>query len=194
MAPDAKLIFHDIHIGGTDDDLTPPDDLEGLFLAPYQQGARVRSESWGGDSNSYTTTAKEVDSFSRAYRSFLSIWAAGNQGDQGFFTIGSPATAKNILCVGAQLNSWESDVQLDGTSVHLLITISGSSQRQQIPASWATFGTEKYFTGAIVPASPWDACSPISGEILRGKVAVVQVQLHALLFPLHPIPVLDLLH
>lgn len=47
MAPEAKLVFDDIYANG---DLTPPDDLEhALFPEPYRLGARVRSESWGGD-------------------------------------------------------------------------------------------------------------------------------------------------
>jgi hypothetical protein len=105
MAPEAKLIFDDIYANG---DLSPPDDLEhDLFPEPYRLGARVRSESWGGDSIFYTTSAKEADSFSRFRREFLVVWAAGNDGDLGMFTIGSPATAKNILCVGAQQSTRE---------------------------------------------------------------------------------------
>ena len=109
MAPDAKLIFDDIYAHG---DLSPPDDLEhDLFPVPYNHGARVRSESWGGDSIFYTTSAREADAFSRSHRGFLVVWAAGNEGDLGMFTIGSPATAKNILCVGAQQSTRESMMQ-----------------------------------------------------------------------------------
>jgi hypothetical protein len=57
-APEAKLIFDDIY---KDDELAPPDDLyHDLFRDPYNAGARIRSESWGGDSIFYTLSAREV--------------------------------------------------------------------------------------------------------------------------------------
>lgn len=81
MAPQAKLVFDDIF---KDDTLAPPDDLEAdLYPEPYTIGARIRSESWGGDSMFYTSSARETDSFSRSHREFLAVWAGGNDGDLG---------------------------------------------------------------------------------------------------------------
>ena len=177
MAPDAKLIFDDIY---ANDNLSPPDDLEhDLFPEPYVQGARVRSESWGGDSNFYTTSAKEADSFSRTNRGFLVVWAAGNDGDLGMFTIGSPATAKNILCVGAQQSTRESMKMQEGRSTFLTLTSNTANvEPVQMLAKWAVFGTKREFSGALVLASPLDACNAFSGTQLQGKIALVQVSVY----------------
>lgn len=183
MAPDAKLIFDDIYAHG---DLTPPDDLEhDLFPVPYQQGARVRSESWGGDSIFYTSSARETDAFSRQHRGFLVVWAAGNDGDLGMFTIGSPATAKNILCIGAQQSTRESMMlqEMGSTFVGFSSTASGV-EPMQAHARWASFGAKRDFSGTLVVGSPLDACHAISGNSVRGKIALVQV---GLLHTSHPV-------
>jgi len=36
------------------------------------------------------------------------VVAAGNAGDEGYFSIGAPATAKNCLAVGASMSSKQS--------------------------------------------------------------------------------------
>jgi len=174
MAPDAKLIFDDIYAHG---DLTPPDDLEhDLFPVPYQVGARVRSESWGGDSIFYTTSAQETDAFSRKNRGFLVVWAAGNDGDLGMFTIGSPATAKNILCVGAQQSTRESMMLQATGSTFLSFTSSlAGVEPLQALAKWASFGAKRDFSGTLVVGSPLNACNVISGNAVRGKIVLVQV-------------------
>ena len=79
VAPDAKIIFQDCSKGTAGDMYTPDDLEENLFPEPYTQGARVRSESWGGDSSWYTSDCQEVDSFSFRKRDFLTVWAAGNE-------------------------------------------------------------------------------------------------------------------
>ena len=188
MAPDAKLIFDDIYAHG---DLTPPDDLEhDLFPVPYQHGARVRSESWGGDSIFYTTSARETDAFSRKKRGFLVVWAAGNDGDLGMFTIGSPATAKNILCIGAQQSTRESMMlqEMGSTFVGFTSTIAGV-EPLQAHARWASFGAKRDFSGSLVVGSPLDACTAITGNFVRGKIALVQVDLFLIvllaMLPIH---------
>ena len=172
MAPNAKLVFDDIYADG---DLSPPDDLEhDLFPEPYQHGARVRSESWGGDSMFYTTSAKEADSYSRTKRDFLVVWAAGNDGDLGMFTIGSPATAKNILCVGAQQSTRESMMLTETGS--LFLTLSSTSvgvEDMETLAKWASFGPKGDISGTLVLGSPLDACGPITGNV-QGKIVLVQ--------------------
>ena len=175
MAPEAKLIFDDIYANG---ELSPPDDLETeLFPVPYQQGARVRSESWGGDSMFYTTSAKETDAFSRAKRDFLVVWAAGNDGDLGMFTIGSPATAKNILCIGAQQSSRQSMMQqTQGTIFLTLKAAMPAIEDMTALAKWANFGVKTEVEGSVVLGDPIDACSDASASIVQGKVALVQVR------------------
>src|SRR5207244_4162410 len=75
--------------------------------AAYASGARVGSNSWGTSSNSYLTDAQTHDKRVRdaqtgtaGNQEFSIVFAAGNGGSAAN-TVGSPSTAKNILCVGA---------------------------------------------------------------------------------------------
>jgi serine protease AprX len=102
-----------------------PENLESLFDEAYQAGARIHTNSWGGpakDSNglniagAYTQNAREVDNFAFIHADMLILFAVGNDGEdedgangQGDGkidpdSIGSPASAKNCLSVGASEN------------------------------------------------------------------------------------------
>ena len=78
----------------------------------YQRGARISTNSWGADvSGSYNTDAQLYDSMTRDARGsvagnqeLLFIFANGNAGPS-LGTVGSPATAKNVLSVGASETS-----------------------------------------------------------------------------------------
>lgn len=111
-APDAKLLFQSImDAGGGLGGL--PLDLSELFDEAYQAGARIHNNSWSADTKSfYTFDAREVDEFVHEHPDMLIVIAAGNEGtaqnpfssQPGFVdwqSIGSPATAKNALTVGA---------------------------------------------------------------------------------------------
>ena len=115
-APKAKLFFQSVMdedggLGGL------PLDLSDLFEQAYQEGARIHNNSWGADTNSlYTANASEVDDFVARRRDMLIVISAGNEGqaaermhsDRGFvdwLSIGSPASAKNALTVGASRTS-----------------------------------------------------------------------------------------
>jgi serine protease AprX len=110
-APRAKLVVQSVldgqgGLGGL------PANLTQLFTPPYQNdGARVHSNSWGDSQNAYTEEAREVDEFVWNHRDAVILFAAGNDGsdanangliDAG--SIGSPATAKNCITVGASEN------------------------------------------------------------------------------------------
>lgn len=114
-APAAKLFFQSIMdtkggLGGL------PIDLADLFDEAYQAGARIHNNSWSANTKSYYTfNALEVDEYVDAHPDFLVVIAAGNEGSAknpfntqpGFVdwqSIGSPATAKNALTVGASRN------------------------------------------------------------------------------------------
>ena len=112
MAPAAKLVIQD---GGyaTDNcaDLPalgcPVVDLNPIFQQAYNQGARIHSNSWGDDENNpvkglYTAGSEDSDEFMWNHKDFLLVYAAGNDGP-GNGRIGSPATAKNVVAVGATL-------------------------------------------------------------------------------------------
>jgi hypothetical protein len=108
MAPDAKLVMQSI--SGADDSLTGvPEDPGVLYQAAYDAGARVHSDSYGSDSAGvYDTQAFLLDRWMATHPDMLFAFAAGNAGTDAdtngiidFGSIGSPATAKNLLAVGA---------------------------------------------------------------------------------------------
>ena len=123
VAPAAQLVFQaimDAHgkLGGL------PLELGDLFEEAYGNGARIHNNSWSADTKSfYTVSSREVDEFVHSHPDMLVVFAAGNDATArqpfnsqiGFVdwqTIGSPATAKNALTVGAS----RSDRALEGYS------------------------------------------------------------------------------
>jgi len=118
VAPDANLLVHAIRdangrFSGLGVDYGP------VFDEIYQKGVRVLNCSWGTANNArYTTDALEMDMFVFEHPDMLVIVAAGNDGQQpnpllptdplgkiGYNSITSPATAKNVLTVGASCSS-----------------------------------------------------------------------------------------
>lgn len=112
IAPEAKIFFQSIldsdgNLGGL------PLDLHDLFDEAYKKGARIHNNSWGAAMGGrYTVNALEVDDFVEKHRDMLIVIAAGNEGQAaarrhsqpGFvdwLSIGSPASCKNALTVGA---------------------------------------------------------------------------------------------
>jgi subtilisin family serine protease len=111
MAPAAKLVIQD---GGFATDACS--DLPGLGcplqpLGPvlqqtYDQGARIHTNSWGDEEeswplNRYTERTADVDRFIWDNRDFLVFFGAGNAGGAGVDTVISPSTGKNVVAVGA---------------------------------------------------------------------------------------------
>lgn len=102
-------------IGNSQQQLWLPEDLStDLFPRPYYEtGARIHSNSWGESDNAYTLNSEQIDRFSFEHQDFLPIFAAGNAGTGGLFTVGAPATAKNCLTVGASESTYKSWEQVD---------------------------------------------------------------------------------
>jgi subtilase family protein/BACON domain-containing protein len=77
----------------------------------YGQGARLSSNSWGFtndfryDSNaqSYDAIVRDAQTGVAGLQQMTVVFAAGNNGS-GANTVGSPGTAKNVICVGASEN------------------------------------------------------------------------------------------
>lgn len=98
-----------------------PDDLHDLFTQAYDAGARIHSDSWGSSANGeYTTDAANTDDFMWTHRDMLITFSAGNDGVDADAdgvvdadSIGSPATAKNVLTVGASENKREDGYPCD---------------------------------------------------------------------------------
>lgn len=92
-----------------DPDYYTSPDLSKLISDAYASGARISSNSWGGDTADYSSDSQTYDALVRVPRSGASegmtiVFAAGNAGKGGASTIGEPATAKNVITVGASEN------------------------------------------------------------------------------------------
>jgi len=113
MAPAARLVIQDG--GASADDCAdlpglgcPVKPLEPVLEQARFQGARLHTNSWGDEENflpfgRYTERTADVDRFMWRHKDTLVFFAAGNSGpDPG--SIGSPATGKNVVAVGATLH------------------------------------------------------------------------------------------
>ncbi|WP_161602604.1 S8 family serine peptidase [Tautonia marina] len=111
-APEAQLVHQ--AVGDAEGGLMGiPDPLSKLFQQAYDEGARVHSNSWGIPIRDFPflkgqyLRGLEVDTWSwndGQPRDMLIVFAAGNDGSEGNGSVGSPATAKNALVVGASEN------------------------------------------------------------------------------------------
>ena len=89
-----------------------PPGVDVIFRTAYDQGARIHSNSWGRDTQGgYDAMARQVDTYLYDKPDFLAVFAAGNSGadmnKDGVIdekSVGSPATAKNVMSVGASKN------------------------------------------------------------------------------------------
>ncbi len=105
-APEANLVMQGMHA----DRAGQAVDLEAVLLQAYENEARIHLEGWGrADGGRYGLEARAVDRFVWGHPDMLVVAAAGNAAvdlkpadgvvDAG--SVGSPATAKNALAVGA---------------------------------------------------------------------------------------------
>lgn len=119
MAPLAKLAFTDI--GNSSDGLVLPTNYQDIYQWAYNAGARIHTSSWGqsyGGYSSYTLNAQQIDSCAWDKKDFLMFRSAGNSNlDRD--SVNTPATAKNIVCVGASESGFGSGATtwaVNGTS------------------------------------------------------------------------------
>eukprot|EP00753_Platysulcus_tardus_P001382 PLAT11314.1.p1 GENE.PLAT11314.1~~PLAT11314.1.p1 ORF type:complete len:1096 (+),score=456.19 PLAT11314.1:51-3338(+) len=105
MAYNAKIAFYDIGVAGQPS-LQVPNQIENAIFQPAKQmGAHLHTNSWGANANAYSPNARSVDIFTFANQDFMVLVAAGNSGNQGPGSLGTPATAKNCISVGAASSS-----------------------------------------------------------------------------------------
>ncbi len=89
-----------------------PNDVRTLLQDAYAWGARVHNDSWGGGTaGAYDQQASYFDDFIFNHQDFAVVVAAGNSGVDGNADgyvdngqVNSPATAKNVITVGASEN------------------------------------------------------------------------------------------
>ncbi len=106
MAPDAKLVMLDIgsaDASGCDTLSYIPDDYADMYGAAYSlagsASAKIFSNSWGSATSAYTFDASMVDRFMWNNPDTLILFANGNNPPNPL--VGSPATAKSLISVGA---------------------------------------------------------------------------------------------
>lgn len=98
-----------------------PADLNTLFQQAYNAGARVHANSWGSAvDGDYTLDSANADKFVWNNRDMAITFSAGNDGvdanNDGVVdndSIGSPATAKNVITIGASENDRNGDYACD---------------------------------------------------------------------------------
>ncbi len=102
IAPGAELVFQSIMdsrggLGGL------PSNLNTLFSQAWNAGARIHNNSWGSDvAGAYTTSSRQADEY--VWNNDMVILFANGNAGPNTGTVGSPATAKNVISVGASEN------------------------------------------------------------------------------------------
>jgi hypothetical protein len=175
-APQARLVFVDMAADPTGDLLAIPPDLP-LNYFPFfvQNDARITSQSWGSNSfcsaggtvlsssdpsdptdrqcGVYTPTSREIDEFAaRTNTELLAVFAAGNDGDQGFFSITDEACAKNALVVGASRTTFD----------HMMSNVAPYEARNRVDAFCQRYANpdvnnwNEELCAAVVAINPWN--------------------------------------
>lgn len=135
-APAANLVFQAVEeyvdFYGLCQDPTLPDgyyllgiptELHDLFQQAYDAGARIHANSWGSDAaGEYTEDSAAADDFIWNNPDMVITFSAGNAGTDGdedgvvdADSIGSPATAKNVITIGASENDRQGNYQCDSS-------------------------------------------------------------------------------
>jgi hypothetical protein len=107
VAPGAKLVVQSVITDANA--LNLPDDLNELYLPTHEVGARVHSDSWGSAVyGAYNADSMTTDEFVWDHPDMLIAFASGNQGADSdsdgvvdLYSLNAPASAKNVLAVGA---------------------------------------------------------------------------------------------
>jgi uncharacterized repeat protein (TIGR01451 family) len=93
----------------------------------YKLGARVHSNSWGSAMNVYNSSAQYLDKFVHEYPDMVVSVSAGNSGPSAS-TLGTPATAKNDICVGASGNNKpETNLTVAAPAGTNTVTVAGTA-------------------------------------------------------------------
>ncbi len=110
-----------------DPDVFTNPNFANLQSKAYASGARISANSWGNTNNSYTVDAQAFDALVRdaqpsgstfpmpGNQEMVIVFAAGNRGSAAN-TVGSPATGKNVISVGASENVRSLNISNGGKS------------------------------------------------------------------------------
>lgn len=141
-----------------------PSDLKTLYQQAYNAGARIHSNSWGAAlAGDYTLDSVNTDSFIWTNRDMSITFSAGNEGTDANSngvvdndSIGSPATAKNVLTVGASENQRVDNYPCDTSLTYISQDAYQTGQTcNSMGGNQANFlGTYGQRWGADFPANP----------------------------------------
>ena len=159
-APAAKVAFHDCAAG--DGGLEVPEPVDSALYEPhYALGARVHSHSWGMEELAYNTDCRETDRFAHAHAAFVGVFALGNSahdycrgpaaGPCDKFTVNAPASAKNVLGVGASMQpaiSWVEQGRVEDVFLRYNATSACRCSGEANANVWPGFGAY---------CAPWDS-------------------------------------
>jgi subtilisin family serine protease len=153
MAPGARLAV--FGIVGEEGDLQIPADLAKLLQLAVDKGAKIINLSWGMPlPGPYDGYSMSVDKFLRAHPDVLVVVAGGNKGralkgTHEFNTVGTPATAKNVLTVGACASDREDFTETWGVKRPALFPQPPAANEQvvgnpDLPAALSSRGPTDY--------------------------------------------------
>lgn len=120
VAPGAQLIVQSLYGSPAAPLAGLPPDVGTLLESAYEKGARVHNDSWGAMvQGAYDARAVQIDDFVDTHPDLVVIVAAGNEGNAAnprvsspgftdYYSVTSPATAKNAITVGASRSDWPS--------------------------------------------------------------------------------------
>lgn len=132
QAHEARIFFQDLNDDGSNSVYAPADyrlmfgqtyDFNGDGVYQPDLEPRTHSNSWGGVDSTYDAGSAQADDFMWTHPDFLILFAAGNQGPAPA-TIGSPATAKSIVTVGATENGQGNPDNVASFSSHGPVPVS----------------------------------------------------------------------
>lgn len=109
-APGAKIAFFDMGDSLSPSSIYYPSPLSSVFQVAYNAGAKLHTNSWGGSYNYYTSSEISMDNFHMSNPDFLALFAAGNDGSEGYYSVATPSVSKNCLTVGASMSDASSDI------------------------------------------------------------------------------------
>ena len=150
-----------------------PADLKTMYQQAYNAGARIHSNSWGAAlAGDYTLDSANTDSFIWKNRDMLITFSAGNEGTDANSdgvvdndSIGSPATAKNVLTVGASENQRTDNYPCDTS---LTYTSHDAYQSGQTCTSMG--GNQANFLGTWGQRYPDDfQANPLFSDVTAGN-------------------------
>jgi hypothetical protein len=148
-----------------------PSDLKTMYQQAYSAGARIHSNSWGAAvAGDYTVDSANSDSFVWSNRDMVITFSAGNSGVDANAdgvvdndSTGAPATAKNVITVGASENARTDDYPCDTS---LTYTSHDAYQSGQTCASMG--GTQADFLGTA--GQRWGfPTNPLKDDVTAGN-------------------------